>query len=434
MRSPMRTLTAAGLVLVLGAAACNDDALNPPDQTLADPLFARYAAIGNSITAGYQSGGINDSTQLRSYAVVLAEAMGTTFYSPLMNKPGCPPPLTNVFTQTRVPPPVPGGCALRQSQAVPPPYINNVAVPGASVIDAFSNFDPTASPNPLTTFFLGGQTQTEMLERVRPTFVTVWIGTNDVLGAALDAANPGDPALVTSPPTFGAQFEALMDTLDALGTVEGGVAIGAIQVGFAPYFTQGRAWKQAELQFDALTAPINFFDVTNACLTFTTLSATDTAWTSVPFAKGAPVFGLANARKDSVLAGTLAPQNVVTAVLDCTDAMAITSTELANITGAVVAYNQIIETAATARGWAFIDPNDLLAALLPTPACMANSTCALRPFPAFDPADPQHVTAPFGSALSLDGIHPSTGAHQIVASALAQAINAAYGTTIPAIP
>src|SRR3712207_8913200 len=57
--------------------------------------MARYVAIGNSITAGYQSDGINDSTQARSYAVLLAQAAGTTFRVPALNRPGCQPPIAD---------------------------------------------------------------------------------------------------------------------------------------------------------------------------------------------------------------------------------------------------------------------------------------------------------------------------------------------------
>ena len=54
-----------------------DESLKEP--AVIDPLFRRYAALGNSITAGFQSAGINDSTQRRAYPVLLAMAMGTDF-------------------------------------------------------------------------------------------------------------------------------------------------------------------------------------------------------------------------------------------------------------------------------------------------------------------------------------------------------------------
>src|SRR5438034_5079561 len=106
MNRTMR-LSAAVLGVLLAVTACNDEKLNRPfSSTPVDALFDRYVSMGNSITAGFQSGGINDSTQAQSYAVLLARAMHTPFFSPLMNKSGCSPPYTNVFTVSRL-----SGCA-----------------------------------------------------------------------------------------------------------------------------------------------------------------------------------------------------------------------------------------------------------------------------------------------------------------------------------
>src|SRR5258705_6429648 len=135
----MRTTKLFGtaiLGILLGVIACHNDVLfRPVTIQPVNPLFTRYVSLGNSITAGYQSAGINDSTQLQSYANLLAGRMQTPFFMPLMNRPGCPPPLINVFTGKLVPPAVPNNCALRKPQPVPPPYINDVAVPGAAVGD-----------------------------------------------------------------------------------------------------------------------------------------------------------------------------------------------------------------------------------------------------------------------------------------------------------
>ena len=104
-------LVRALLVLALPlAAACKDDALMPP--TAADPIFDRYVSMGNSLTAGFQSGGINDSTQREAYPVLLAQAMGTEFTVPFLASPGCPAPYVNIFEQTRV-----GGAAARAESA-----------------------------------------------------------------------------------------------------------------------------------------------------------------------------------------------------------------------------------------------------------------------------------------------------------------------------
>ena len=40
-------------------------------------------------------------------------------------------------------------------------------------------------------------------------------------------------------------------------------------------------------------------------------------------------------------------------------------------------------------------------------------------------------TATFGPWFSLDGVHPSTAAHRLIADLMMEAVHARYGTTIP---
>ena len=177
MTRTTKLFAAAALGIVLGASACHNDQLfRPANFVPIDPLFERYVSMGNSITAGFQSAGINDSTQAQAYPVLLANAMQSPFFGPYLNRPGCPPPFTNAFTQARVGGGTPATCALRKPQSPPPPFVSNTAVPGAEVLDIYSNLDTASNANALTTFILGGLTQTQMLLHADPTFVTVWIG------------------------------------------------------------------------------------------------------------------------------------------------------------------------------------------------------------------------------------------------------------------
>lgn len=428
-RAVGRVARFAPLALLISLGGCNDQSVNPlPAPPATGAMFTSYVSFGNSITAGYQSAGMDDSTQMEAYPVLLAKQMGTDFAVPLLNAPGCPPPYTDVFTQTRLGGGTGGDCALRANP--PLRYVNNVAVPGAEVIDPITNSSSASSSNALTTLLLGGMTQLQMAHRAHPTFVTVWIGNNDALGAVLSDSNPGDPSLVTPPDTFAARYTALMDSLDAMGTIQGGALIGVVQVAYAPYLTQGRAWKAFEAQFDAQTSPLNALDVMNNCLDFQPVpgSSTDTAWVSVPFPIGAAILSEAQAKVDSVQGGTLAAGSLQPAVMDCSvDSLVVTANEVLNLFSAVTQYNAAIKAAAEKRGWAYLDPNDLLRQLVQDPK-------KIRPFPAFLPTDPQHATAPFGTALSFDGFHPSAATHKMVANALIAAINATYSSTIPAIP
>lgn len=408
----LRTSTligAAAAGLLLGVAAChNDELFRPSAITPVDPMFARYVSMGNSVTAGFQSGGINDSTQQQSYANLLAAQMHTPFIIPLLSRPGCPPPLVNVFLGTVVGPPLPPQlpCALRKTPNVTAPFISNVAVPGAQVEDILSNLSANSNPNTLTTILLGGMSQTQAMLKANPTFVTVWIGNNDVLGAATSSTNGGDPALVTPPATFTARYDSVLDAIDNTPASGKGVLLGVFDVAGLPFFSYGQVYLGAKL---AGALPATFI-VMPSCAPSGLGGVGDT--TLVPFRYG---FGL-----------IAAAQAGATDTLDCLDDHNITPSELANLHATVAAYNAHISSEATARGYAYADPNPLLAVL-----GADTNQVAVFPHP---PPDPRNVTAPFGLAVSRDGVHPSAATHKLVANALITAINAKYGTSLAPIP
>jgi lysophospholipase L1-like esterase len=375
------------------------------------PLFARYVSMGNSLTAGFQSAGINDSTQRQAYPVLLARQMHSPFYQPLLNKPGCPPPFTNVFTQARVSGGTSTTCLLRESQAPPPPYINDVAVPGATASSPTNNLAPGSGSNQLTAFFLGGLTQIGMMHKVQPTFITVWIGNNDVLGAATDQTHPGDSTEVTDTTTFKAEYKAMLDSIDAIGSVKGGVLIGVADVTQIPYASLGAVYLQVKL---TKLAALPSFQVDLSCAPSSSGGVGDSSL--VPFFYG---LGLIAAAQANPAGGPF--------VLNCgTDDQVITKPEFLKLHNSVVAFNAYISAQAAARGYAYLDPNLALAQL-------KTDTTQVAFFP-HAPPDPRATTAPFGSAFSFDGVHPSAATHKLVANTLIAVINAKYGTALKAIP
>jgi len=403
---------AAVLGFALVATACNNDQLNRPfGSTPVDPLFDRYVSMGNSITAGFQSGGINDSTQLQSYAVLLAQGMRSPFFPPLLNKPGCPPPYTNVFTQTRVSGGTSTTCALRKIPNPAPPYISNTAVPGAEVIDIYKNLDPTSNANSLTQFFLGGLTQTQMMERAHPTFVSVWIGNNDVLGAATNAANAGDSTLITPVATFQTNYGAMLDSIENAGPT------GVLLIGVANLVSVANRTGLPPTQPPANGVP--FFSYGS---TYYVLDAAGAI--PGPFTAAATC---APPRGDSVLVPFPLGGALIAGggTLTCNEPQTIQPAELVKLATTVTAYNAYISAQATARGWTYVDPNPALDSLRRIPTQVAF-------FPAFN--TPCLPANPFGLAFSCDGIHPSAATHRLLAQTLRDAINAAYTTSIPPIP
>ena len=395
--TPRRALRWAAPLLALAllvVTGCSDEELLPPEPEAGD-MFARYVAIGNSITAGFQSNGISANTQEESYAVLLAEQMGTSFNIPRMTPPGCPPPWTRVFpTPQRVNDAPDDACALRADDP-PPPVLNNVAVPGAEVIDVFNNLAPSSNANALTTFILGGRTQIEAAADADPTFVSVWIGNNDVLGAAL----AGNADLVTPTSDFEARYSDMMSRLDDIGP-QGGVLIGVANVTLIPHLSSGAAFAQAEPQLQQL-APT--FEVADNC-------GTTGAASLVPFGYS---FG-------TLLPQALAGQEVT---LDCVNAPPVlTPEEVATLDSTVRAFNTFIQQQAEERGWAFVNPNDLFS--------QPDLQAQIPPFP---DTNPLNDTPAFGPLFSLDGVHPSAESHRLVTDAVIDAINQTYGTNIPAL-
>src|SRR5215217_5826564 len=99
--------------------------------------FTKYVAFGDSLTAGFSSGSINQNFQVNSYpALIYRQATGKTtgFEQPLVSAPGLPGILT---LQRLVPTPqiVPSaGTGQPLNLNLPRPY-DNLAVPGARVHD-----------------------------------------------------------------------------------------------------------------------------------------------------------------------------------------------------------------------------------------------------------------------------------------------------------
>ncbi len=411
MTTSLRTLRAGATVAALAiAAGCAD---NGPTAVVAglkpvNPLFASYVALGNSITSGYQSGGITDSTEQQAYPALLARAMNTPYAYASLVAPGCPPPIVNFQTQARLGGGTSSTCALRNPASVAP-ALNNVAVPGATSLDPTSV--TTAASNALSTFILGGKTQVAKAADANPTFISAFIGNNDVLPAAVAGIlvpSAGVSPGITDTITFAKNYLAMVNGLKAIPTLKGGVLIGVVQVAAAPVLFPAAAlfnpaFKAGFDQFVGTTTTIlpTCTPTTTALLSFQIVAA-------IRAGQHPPVIGCA---KNSI------PGTPVG------DIFVLDSAEQATLTTTVNGYNNYIKSVATANGWAYYDPNTLLLTLKsPSNGCIATVPNLAS------------ATQPFGPCVTLDGIHPSAMTHKLLANDLITTINAKYGTSIPAIP
>jgi lysophospholipase L1-like esterase len=420
--SQRRRLARGALALLAAAAvtSCGDDSADILEPGAGGSMFASYVALGNSITAGYQSGGINDSTQRESYAYLLAQQAGAQFVYPSLLEPGCPPPIS-IFLDTLS---TVGGataprCSFRTPAEVLTP-LNSVAVPTAFAWDLTRQDTPTGTPNPLQTFVLGGLSQLRRALEARPTFVSVWIGNNDVLAAASTGVLfpiPGaSPGLIPAD-TITKYIGAAVDTLVAAPTLQGGVLVGIVDTPNAPRFFPGNALLTATGEKTALT-------------------------TQIETAVGKPVTVLPNCIGSAALVSSIIVERIkwypaangYPPIISCAPAtipgvpeqallgnlFILSPEEQAAISGTVAAVNAFLASKAESVGFAYYDPNTGLAAL---------KTAGLIPaVPNFTSA-----TAPFGALISLDGVHPRLGAHVAVANALIGVINSEYSLSIPTI-
>jgi hypothetical protein len=417
-------VAALGAVLAV-AASCSqtrDVLMAPTAPTPNNAIFSSYVAIGNSITAGVQSTGINDSTQRLSYARLLAVSMNTTYKYPSLAMPGCTAPLANTQTGALVTTGIPTGataiaCYGRIVAADTNEILNNVAVPSARVLDPTSVF--TVASNTLTQLFLKGKTQVQQALRAKPTFASIWIGNNDVLIAALSGIlvpySTVSPGIVSTQAQFQTSYDAMMSQLLAGAPGLKGILIGVAKAQYLPLLSSGGLIASSA----AIKAGIN--------------QAAGTAVTVMPNCTGSASF--VNVPSLIVAIKKYVANNADPAghppVISCDPATSapypapvgnifvLDASEQTTLNNAIDGYNNYISAKANTLGFAYYDPNVLFAA--------KRATGEIPPFPNFASA-----TATFGTLISLDGVHPTGAAQLLLANGMITQINLKYGTSLPA--
>jgi lysophospholipase L1-like esterase len=216
---------------------------SPIDQRAAtgSANFRVYVAIGNSITAGFQSSALYSSAQEYSFPNLLARQMRTTggaleFTQPAIKEPGVGgrqritslSPLsvaTDASLDAR-------SASIFVNADLPEFCYHNVGIPGAyvfnpytltnDILDTLNSFEKSFSGlygdnpfhhvvrrNPANSVTGNSGSVFQQVKKKNPTFMTVWLGNNDVFVFAAS----GGVAPYTAVSTFQTHFNAMIDSL-----------------------------------------------------------------------------------------------------------------------------------------------------------------------------------------------------------------------------
>ncbi len=414
-----------------------------PDSGQAD--FSSYVAIGNSLTAGYADNALHRDGQLNSFPNILAgqmkEAGGGDFFQPLVN-PGVG---SNADDQARLvlrmtmgpdgtptlaPAPAAESGQDIFSRTVDGP-INNMGIPGARsfhlLAPGYGNLNPffgRMMSDPMATV-LGDAMMAE------PTFFTLWIGNNDVLGYATSGgtgqgfAEMGDPAAVagndiTPMNVFSGSIDAIAGTLAGSGAR--GAVINLPNVTSIPFFTtvpwnglvlSAEQAQQLRAGYAAQGVPEQFIPDFQPGQNGFIIADPDMP-DAVP-----PQLRFRMAQEGELILLSV-PQNQIReeglgSITPIPDQYTLRGAQIQEVRQATDAFNTKLQEAANEYNFAFVDVNSVLEA--------AKSGLVF---------EGTLLTTSFvqGGVFSLDGVHLTPRGSAVVANVIVEGINARYGSTL----
>jgi lysophospholipase L1-like esterase len=364
--------------------------------------LSNYCALGDSQTAGFSSGSLMSWYQERSYPALLARQAGAaSFEQPLISEPGIPAILELVSLQGPVIAPVGLIPGEPVNATYPFPY-NNLGVPGATLFDMvfttgdINNLLQGDFSNVMHDVVLRNAVNTALEQCIGldPTFITVWIGNNDVLGAAL-AGTPIDGVTMTPVDVFAGLYA------NAIGALVTNTSADIVLINIPdrlPFF---------------LTVP-PFVDIPGVG-TVPLMADTGplTADDYVPLSAGALI-----AQGYGLPGGPPLPDNLD--LLTGEPGYVLRAAEFAAIENQIAAYNQVIADVAGSYGLAVLDVNALYRTYWSDRAPFLGGV---------------NLTGDFllGGIFSYDGIHQQNIGYALIANALIELINAEFGASIPLV-
>ena len=484
--------------LSISLIACSDD--DTDNESVAEaPLtagsadFSKYVALGNSLTAGFSDAALFKAGQENAYPKLLADQFATVgggeFKIPYMNDnigglllggsqlPGFGPRL--IFNGT-APVPLPGGVPTTEIGVPLTGPFQNLGVPGAKSFHLLApNYGDvagllTGTANPYFVRFRSSATTSVIADAMaqNPTFFSLWIGNNDVLGYATTGGDGTNP--ITNETLFTTAINTLVTTLTSAGAK--GVVANIPYVSTVPHFrvvpynplnptnpafgpqipTLNATFAQLNQAFAFLGVPersVVYSETANSPLLIHDETLTNIAAQLAAVLQGggmpAPTamllanqFGQSRQAKSTDLfvlpassviatvntayyaslvangvpAATAGQLSVNGVTYPLQDKWVLLPSEQAEIKTATDTFNAIIKAAAEEKGLAFVDANAVLSQL-------ANGGIRFNNYT-------MNATFVQGGAFGMDGIHITARANAYIANKFMEAINTTYGSTL----
>lgn len=485
-------------ILALGLVACEPELENSIEEdgfySSGEADFTHYVALGNSLTAGYADGALYKSGQENSYPNILAEKFALTqqtdeFTQPYVNDNfggllyggnqiqatrfvlsvdgnGNPMPMRyNATPTTEVTAKVEGPFS---NMGVPGAKSYHLVAPGYGSVAGVA----TGTANPYFARFATSDGTTVLADAMAqsPTFFTLWIGNNDVLGYATsggageyqlnntDFATYGEND-ITDPNAFAFVYDQIVQTLSANAN---GVLInipdvssipffnfvapnpvpldaataGALNAQFGGYNTMilpGLVQAGVITQAEADSRKITFSEGAGNFVTIVDEDLTPLASILMgePFNLDAQTAGLLSQLRQAN-SGDLIPLTTGTFIgttvnnnpmlvngvsVPLADQYVLTAKEQEYIADATMKFNAAIESVANAYGLGLVDANSLLSQLGSNGISMDGVTV--------------NSTFVTGGAFSLDGVHLTPRGYAVIANAVIDEINMTYDASVP---
>jgi hypothetical protein len=380
-------------VVLLGYGCKEDPPIGP--KNLGNINATTYVAIGDALTAGFQSGYLVKALQMYSFPNLIAQQLGTECVQPLISGEGTGVRITLLSLSP---------LATRKDTVRNYPEnlnyakpFNNLGVPVCTIGGVLDTSDFASRSNPYFQLVLRnpafGKSVLDQALALNPTLITFWTGINDALiwamygGVQIAGINPFKEP--TGELLFRAYLKAALDKIKA-GAPNAQVLVGNIPtIQDLPYFTT--------MSYRHILHPSDNIYFVHSNGSVVQASANDKVLLSAMDLLKAD-FGTAQKPLPSIF------------VLD--------SDELVILGNAINAYNNAISAEVTSHGYVLVDFKSLFEGIKNS---NGYSVCG------------EKFTMSYisGGLFSLDGMNPSCKGHAIIAGEFIRMMNSAFHANIP---